>query len=91
MTTKAEQETVIRWDQDERRVHLYTAYEPEMRKWVRLGYAVEVERTRAGTPSCAASHQQIIPATSRTNSFPRATRSLRSAKPPIFVMYRLVN
>ena len=51
MTTRLEQETVVRWDQEERRVHLYTAYEPEMRKWVRLGYAVEVERTRAGTPS----------------------------------------
>lgn len=49
--TKAEQETIIRWDQDERVVRLYTAYPREARKWARLGYQVEVDgRTQAGQP-----------------------------------------
>lgn len=51
MTTKAEQETVIRWDQDDRVLHLYTAYPTEARKWERLGYAVEVYgKTQTGEP-----------------------------------------
>jgi hypothetical protein len=51
VTTKAEQETVIRWDQEERVLHLYTAYPREARKWERLGYAVEVfGRTQTGEP-----------------------------------------
>jgi hypothetical protein len=50
-TTKAEQETIIRWDQDERVLHLYTACPREARKWERLGYAVEVYgRTQTGEP-----------------------------------------
>ena len=50
-TTKAEQETIIRYDQEERVLHLYTAFPPEARKWERLGYAVEVcGRTQAGEP-----------------------------------------
>ena len=49
--TKAEQETIIRWDQEERVVHFYTAYPAEARKWVRLGYQVEIySRTQAGQP-----------------------------------------
>jgi hypothetical protein len=51
MTTKAEQETVVRWDQEERVLHLWTAYAAEARKWSRLGYPVEVHgRTRSGEP-----------------------------------------
>ncbi len=50
-TTKAEQETILRWDQEERVLHLYTAYPAEARKWKRLGYAVEVcGRTPDGEP-----------------------------------------
>ena|SRR5438093_6906194 len=50
-TTKAEQETIIRWDQEERVLHLYTAYPAEATKWERLGYSVEVcGRTNAGEP-----------------------------------------
>jgi hypothetical protein len=50
-TSKAEQETILRFDQEERVLHLYTAYPPEARKWERLGYAVEVcGRTQAGEP-----------------------------------------
>jgi hypothetical protein len=50
-TTKAEQETIIQWDQEERILHLYTAYPAEAKKWVRLGYGVEVYgRTQAGQP-----------------------------------------
>jgi hypothetical protein len=49
--TKAEQETIIRWDQEERKVHLYTGYHAEARKWERAGYAVEVcDRTKTGEP-----------------------------------------
>jgi hypothetical protein len=49
--SKAEQETIVRWDQDERVLYLYTAYTAEARKWDRLGYAVEVYgRTPAGEP-----------------------------------------
>jgi hypothetical protein len=49
--TKAEQETIIRWDQEERLAHLYTAYPPEARRWERLGYPVRVySRTQNGTP-----------------------------------------
>src|SRR5437879_1758104 len=50
-TTKAEQETILQWDQEERVLHLYTAYPAEARKWERLGYAVDVYgRTQAGEP-----------------------------------------
>jgi hypothetical protein len=49
LSTKAEQETIIRWDQEERVLHLYTAYPSDARKWERLGYSVEVcGRTQAG-------------------------------------------
>ena len=48
---KAEQETIIRWDQEERVVHFYTAYPADARKWARLGYQVEIySRTQAGQP-----------------------------------------
>src|SRR5262245_6230307 len=51
MTTKAEQETIIRWDQEARILDLYTAYPSQVRKWTRLGYQVEVsDRTQAGEP-----------------------------------------
>jgi hypothetical protein len=51
MTTKAEQETVVRWDQDERVLYLWTAYPAQARKWTRLGYPVKVHgRTRTGDP-----------------------------------------
>ena len=50
-TTKAEAETILRWDQEERVLHLYTAHAPEARKWERRGYVVEVcGRTQAGEP-----------------------------------------
>ena len=50
-TTKAERETILRWDQEERVLHLYTAYPAEARKWARLGYSVEVSgRTQSGEP-----------------------------------------
>ena len=37
MTTKAEQETVIRWDREEQSVQLYTADPAQARRWTRLG------------------------------------------------------
>lgn len=50
-TTKAEQETTIRWDQEERMLHLYTAYPVEAKKWAGLGYVVEVsDRAQTGEP-----------------------------------------
>ena len=42
MTTRAEQETTIRWDQEEEVAHLTTTYAPESRRWERRGFDVEV-------------------------------------------------
>jgi len=51
MTTKAEQETVIRWDREEQSVQLYTADPAQARRWTRLGYDVQVQgRDRKGRP-----------------------------------------
>jgi len=48
---KSEQESIIRWDREERVAHLWTAYELEARRWKRLGYPVRVySRTADGTP-----------------------------------------
>jgi hypothetical protein len=50
--TKAEQETIIRWDQEERVAHLWTAYEPDAQHWIRAGYPVRVSGSdRQGRPS----------------------------------------
>ncbi len=52
MTTKAEQETTIRWDQEDRTAHLWTAYEPDAREWEQAGYPVRVDgRDREGRPT----------------------------------------
>lgn len=51
MTTKAEQETIIRWDQEEQVAHLYTAHQVQANQWIRLGYPVEVsDRDQEGNP-----------------------------------------
>ena len=51
MTTRPEQETIIRWDQDDREATLYTANPAQARRWQRLGYDVEVtDRDRQGAP-----------------------------------------
>ena len=42
MTTKAEQETIVNWDQQEQVAHLYTAYEAQAKRWRTLGYDVRV-------------------------------------------------
>ena len=42
MTTKAEQETTMRWDQQERVAYLETTYAPEARYWRKQGLEVEV-------------------------------------------------
>jgi len=49
--TKSEQETIVRYDQQERILHLYTAYPADARRWGKLGYNVIVERWRDGQPS----------------------------------------
>jgi hypothetical protein len=50
-TTKTEQETIIRWDQEERVALLYTAYPTQARQWAKLGYPVEIYgRSQAGGP-----------------------------------------
>ncbi len=38
--TKAEQETIYRYDQDERQLWLYTAYAADAERWRRLGFTV---------------------------------------------------
>ena len=45
MTTKAEQETVIRWDREDRTGQLYTADAAQARRWTQLGYDVRVQGT----------------------------------------------
>ena len=48
---QAEVETIIRWDQEERVAHLWTAYESGARRWERQGYSVRVySRFVDGTP-----------------------------------------
>ena len=46
--TRAEMETIYRWDAEERRLHLYTAYEPEAKRWRRLGFAVQDRTSVSG-------------------------------------------
>ena len=49
--TKAEQETTIRWDEEEQIAHLYTAVAGQARRWTKQGYPVEVaDRDAGGTP-----------------------------------------
>ena len=38
--TKGEQETVVRWDREDRRVTMWTADPTQARHWTRSGYAV---------------------------------------------------
>ena len=40
--TKTEQETIIRWDQEDPQADLYTAHPAQARRWEKLGYPVEV-------------------------------------------------
>ena len=52
MTTRAERETLIRWDEEEHEATLYTAYEPQARRCSRWGYEVAVyHRDRHGNPT----------------------------------------
>jgi hypothetical protein len=48
---RAEQETLMRWDEEERVAHLCTTYPPLVRRWQRRGYPVRVlGRTVHGEP-----------------------------------------
>jgi hypothetical protein len=50
--TRAEQETVVRWDEAEQIVHIWSASRVTWRKMARLGVAPSKETTEAdGTPS----------------------------------------
>jgi len=52
MTTRAEQETIIQWDQETQEVNLYTAFEGQATRWAKLGYEViVVDRDKDGTPT----------------------------------------
>jgi hypothetical protein len=52
MTTKSEQESHICWNEDEQQAHLYTAHEPQAKRWIKWGYEVRVyDRDRAGNPT----------------------------------------
>ena len=49
--SKAEKETIIRWDCEDRTPKLYTADPAQARRWSKLGYQVAVLDTdRKGTP-----------------------------------------
>ena len=49
--TRAEQETVIRWDEETRLVHLWSSSPVTWRKLARLGVRLTRETTRDGEPS----------------------------------------
>ena len=52
--TKAEQETIIRWDEEDQIAHLYTAHPPQARRWEKRGYPVQVlDRDAAGVSTAA--------------------------------------
>jgi hypothetical protein len=48
MATKAEQETIIRWDEEERLVHVYSASPVIWRRLEREGFAVREETFHKG-------------------------------------------
>ena len=49
--TRAEQETVIRWDEEEQVVHIWSASPKTWRKMARLGVVPSRETTRHDQPS----------------------------------------
>jgi len=49
--TRAEQETVIRWDREDPDVHIYSASPVVWRRMARLGIAAFRETTTAGKPT----------------------------------------
>ena len=49
--TRAEQETVIRWDEDEQEVRVWSASPRTWRRMARLGVAAHRETTISGKPS----------------------------------------
>ena len=52
MTTKAEQETIVQWDQEHPEAHFYTAYEAQAKRWTKLGFEVRVQdRDQNGNPT----------------------------------------
>lgn len=54
-TTKAERETILRWDEEDKRVILYTASPATAAKWKRLGYDLTHDGsgwTCMGYPGC---------------------------------------
>jgi hypothetical protein len=57
--TRAEQETLVRWDEAERVAHLYSTHAATMRRWTRCGYPVRVlGRSKDGQPR---SWEAVVP------------------------------
>lgn len=48
---RAEQETIIRWDEEEKLVHVYSASPVVWRRLEKQGFAVQRETTRDGQPT----------------------------------------
>lgn len=49
--TRSELETILRYDQAERRLHLFTTFARDARRWQRAGFPVQVtSRDRGGRP-----------------------------------------
>ena len=49
--TKAEQETIVRWDLEDPEADLYTAHPAQAKRWEKQGYPVEVmDEDADGTP-----------------------------------------
>ena len=50
--TRAEQETIVRWDEQDQQAHLYTAHEAQAKRWIKLGYEMRVtHRDLNGKPT----------------------------------------
>ena len=58
--TKAEQETVIRWDEEEKVAYLWTASARIAHKWFKAGYEMEGRDQRSGTTYSAKVPAKLI-------------------------------
>lgn len=90
MTTRAEAESVIRWDQETDLATFYTADEPTMRRWVKKGIPMDVYDTYKGEPTGwqgegprqAVRVRQIIDGEVKKRPMPAGHPFLRKHDPP---------
>jgi hypothetical protein len=61
--TRAEQETIVRWDRESRTATAYTAYKGQAEKWRKLGWpvvAVDRHGWRAEVPIAAVRFRRLV-------------------------------